>query len=189
MQPNCRLSDVLPLRFANGEQVRQFSKPCLSCGTMLSAQHMIGVARVVNDHIAIAARAQCPSCGERFSVTCMIDDEKRVRRVVLPYWLFNPYLRMLKPPVKEGAAREVRPVEELPRPDFMGAEQPGPVAAPAQKLDIVRADDAVGSYQGKPIPAWVQVNGKQFSFERIAIDMRAGEGEVLIDGCLVYRKQ
>lgn len=189
MQPNFRLSDVLPLRFANGEQVRQFSKPCLSCGTMLSAQHMIGVARLVNDHIAIAARAQCPSCGARFSVTCMIDEDKRVRRVVLPYWLFNPYLRMLTPPAKDGALRPPRPVSETPRPDFMGAEQPGPLATPALAQDIVRANDVVGSYQGKPIPAWVQVNGKQFSFERIATDMRAGDGEVLIDGYLVYRKQ
>ncbi len=190
MQPNRRLSDVLPLRFPGGEQVRQFSKPCIHCGSMLTAQHMLGVACLVNDHIAIAARAHCPSCGERFSVTCMIDEKKRVRRVVLPYWLFNPYLRMLRPSGLVVARSDMPPNDDMPRSPMLTVEEPPPPAAPAPQLDIERADEAVGRYQGKPIPAWVRVNGKLFSFERIASEARTtNEGEFLLDGCLVYRGQ
>ncbi len=192
MQPNRRLSDVLPLRFSSGEQVRQFSKPCIHCGGMLTAQHMFGVACLVNDeHIAIAARAHCPACGERFSVTCMIDDKKRVRRVVLPYWLFNPYLRMLRPSGLVVARREIQPNDESPLTSTLTVEEPAaPAPALDPSLDIERADEAVGRYQGKPIPAWVRVNGKMFAFERIASEARTThEGEFLLDGCLVYRGQ
>ncbi|MDR3412785.1 MAG: hypothetical protein P4L87_17865 [Formivibrio sp.] len=187
MQPNRRISDVLPLSFSSGGQVRQFSKPCLHCGSMLTAKHMVGAACVMNNQIAIAARAQCPSCGESFSVTCLIDDKKRVRRVVVPYWLFNPYLRMLRPQGQVLAQREVSPDDELPVPSTLTVEEPVPV--PVIPLDIERAEDTVGRYQNKPIPAWVRVNGKLFSFDHVAINTRTQDGEFLLDGCLVYRGQ
>lgn len=189
MQPNRRLSDMLPLRFRNGEQVRQFSKPCIRCGTMLNAQHMVGAAQLIDDQIAIAAKAQCPACGERFSVTCLIDGHKHVRRVVLPYWLFNPYLRMQQSSGMVAPRRESTFDEDRPAPAEFPAEMPAPEPERSQVLqgDIERAGESVGRYQGKPIPAWVRVNGKIYRFERVAADSRTRNGEFLLDGYLVYR--
>lgn len=190
MQANRRLSDILPLHFRNGQQIRQFSKPCLGCGKMLTAQHMQGVAQLLDDQIAIAARAQCPACGARFSVTCLIDQEKRVRRVVLPYWLFNPYLRAMRPSGVTVKSRDVEQDEELPRPSTPSVEAPQPVAEPMPSVDVERSEESVGRYQGKPIPAWVRINGKAFAFDRIAAEgVRTKEGEFLLDGYLVYRGQ
>ena len=189
MQANRRLSEVFPLRFRNGEQIRQFSKPCIGCGKMLTAQHMQGVVQLLDDQIAIAARAQCPACGARFSVTCLIDEEKRVRRVVLPYWLFNPYLRAMRPSSEAPKSSEFEMNAELPRPRLR-AEESQPMPEPMLSVDVVRATESVGRYQDKPIPAWVRINGKEFAFDRIAAeDARTKEGEFLLDGYLVYRVQ
>lgn len=179
MQANRRLSEILPVHFRNGGQVRQFSKPCTHCGQMLNASHMNGVAKLVNDHIAIAARAHCPTCGETFAVTCLISPDKRVRRVVLPYWLFNPYIRMLKDEQPVFARDKTTIIAPVP------AAEPEPVLP----VEVECAEEAVGRYQGKPIPAWVRVNGKQFAFERIAPEARTAAEEFLLDGCLVYRLQ
>lgn len=179
MLPNRRLSDYLPVRFANGDQVRQFSKPCVHCGQMLNAQHMQGVARLIKAHIAIAAKAHCPACDKQFSVTCLIDEDKRVQRVVVPYWLFNPYLRMLQPQENEtlfeGGARQPEPM-----PETLVAKE-----IPISQLQL--AEEAVGRYQGKPIPAWVRVNGELFTFDRVVQNAQAAQGEFLLDGCLVYQ--
>lgn len=180
MQPNRRLNEILPVRFRNGEQIRQFSKPCVQCGQMLNAQHMAGVVRLVGDHIAIAAQAKCPVCGAQFSVTCLIDEGKRVRRVILPYWLFNPYLRMINDDPQSSETNAADAPVDVPK-------MPEPAPQSVIPLDIVRATDVVGRYQGKPIPAWVLVNGKQFSFERVALEARTGADEFLLDDCLVYR--
>ncbi len=191
MQPNRRLSEVLPLQFRDGGQVRQFSKPCVRCGNMLNAQHMIGVAQLVDDQIAIAARAQCPVCGERFSVTCLIDGHKHVRRVVLPYWLFNPYLRSMRPAGTAVPQREIPSSDELHAPPSLSMEVPEaePVRALMPQVDVERSEESVGHYQNRPIPAWIKVNGKIFNFERVAVDARTKEGEFLLDGYLVYRGQ
>lgn len=181
MQPNRRLSDIFPVSFRNGEQVRQFSKPCVHCGQMLNIQHMHGIACLLNDHIAIAASAKCPACGERFPVTCLINENKQVRRVVLPYFLFNPYLRVLKP-VVISALPAKNTLFEPEKPDV-----PAVTPVSAVPLEIERAEEAVGRYRDKPIPAWVRVNGKQFTFERVAFEARTGDGEFLLDDCLVYR--
>lgn len=177
MQPNRRLSDNLPIRFASGEQVRQFSKPCVHCGKMLDASCMQGVARLVGDQIAIAAKAHCPSCGARFPIVCLIDEDKRVRRVVLPYWLFNFYLRLI--------ADDPLPESARPQPDATVSAVPAPQAV-SEPVEL--SEESVGRYQGRPIPAWVRVNGRQLVFARIAPQARAGEGEFLLDGCLLYRR-
>lgn len=179
MLPNRRLNEYLPIRFANGDQVRQFSKPCVHCGQMLNAQHMHGVARLVKEYIAIAAKAHCPTCGQSFSVTCLVDEDKRVQRVVIPYWLFNPYLRLLggQPDESSLDMTELRSDE----PDDAVPQTPPPV------VELQMAKEAIGRYQGKPIPAWVRVDGQLFDFDRVAPDSRAARGEFLLDGCLVYR--
>lgn len=173
MRKNHPLHHYLPIQFRNKEQVRQFSKPCAHCGKMLHAKHMHGVARLLDDHIAIAAKAHCPSCGTRFPVMCVIDNSKRVRRVLLPYFFFSLYLRSLK--LRADEAEPVAKVTEAP---------PKPAPEP---VDLVRAEEIVGRYQDKAIPAWIRVDGQEFAFERIAPHGRASQNEFLLDGCLIYK--
>lgn len=173
MRKNHPLPHYLPLCFRNKEQVRQFSKPCTRCGKMLHAKSMHGVARLIDDHIAIAAKAHCSSCGNQFPVMCVIDNQKRVRRVLLPYFFFSLYLRSLK--MQEGESEPVAKVEAAP---------PAPAPMPA---DLVRAEDSVGRYRGEPIPAWIRIEGKELAFDRIASGGKIESGEFLLDGHLVYR--
>ncbi|MBE9610330.1 hypothetical protein [Chitinilyticum piscinae] len=188
MLPNRPLNEYLPQKFANGEQVRQFSKPCVQCGTMLHARHMHGVARLVEDHIAIAAKARCPSCGANFPVACVIDSTKQVRRVILPRLLFNLYLRSLgAQPGEAPAGARLDEVAFTPPPAAVA--NTAPAAAPSQSDDVLRAEDPVGRYQDRPIPAWVEIKGRRLQFDRVALNASGIQpGEYLLDGCLVYRQ-
>ncbi|WP_027469885.1 hypothetical protein [Deefgea rivuli] len=194
MQPNRRLSDFLPLKFANGNQVKQFSKPCVKCGTMLEAKQMNGVARLVENHIAIAATAECPKCGESFGVACVINPDKQVKRVVLPRFLFNLYLRALPVQKGESAPQAILNHQTADLPEVRDALEDAAEIARAnasrqqvQAQNIVRADEAIGRFQDKVIPAWLLLDGNRFEFDRIAPNAQAGEGEFLLDGCLIYR--
>ncbi|MDR3426750.1 MULTISPECIES: hypothetical protein [Silvimonas] len=182
MQQKRPLNRYLPIRFANGEQIRQFSKPCVRCGHMLNAKDMMGVARLLDDSLAIAAKAQCPKCGETFGVACRIDNHKRVTRVVMPEFLFSWFLRNLPVQAREREAEQARANEAK-------TETTDTIPAPAAPTprEVIRADESVGSYQGKVIPAWVKVDGRQLAFDRIALNARPGPGEFLLDECLVYR--
>ncbi|UXY15082.1 hypothetical protein N8I74_17475 [Chitiniphilus purpureus] len=180
MSPKKPLNQLLPVRFRNGEQIRQFSKPCVRCGHMLNARDMQGAARLIDDHLAIAASARCPQCGERFGVACIVDNQKRVRRVLVPALLFGWYLRSL-PPLEGEAARMPAAADET-RYD----EAPAPLPETTAQ-QVVRADEAVGRYQNQPIPAWVLVDGRKFVFERVAPGAQPGNGEFVLDGCLIYR--
>ncbi|AOY01483.1 hypothetical protein [Jeongeupia sp. USM3] len=186
MLPKRKLDELLPVRFRNGEQVKQFSKPCVRCGNMLQARDMEGAARLVEDHLAIAATARCPKCGDSFGIACVVDNSKRVRRVIIPAWAFGLYLRNL--PTQAG---ELNPASapERPQPERLQAENEAP-PAPHHRVEhrnVVRADELVGRYGDKPIPAWVVVDGAQLNFERVELGNRVAPGEFLLDGCLVYR--
>ncbi|HEY9101199.1 hypothetical protein [Chitinimonas sp.] len=177
MRPNNRIDHFLPVRFANGTLVKQFSKPCIKCRHMLHARHMHGIARVVEAHLALAATAHCPACHARFGIACVIDDQKRVRRVVLPNFLFKLYLRSLPENPAERAAHE-QALAQLAR------EAPPP---PPPQVDYPRAEVSLGQYQGKPIPAHIVVDGREVPFDRIEPDGRIAQGEYLLDGCFVYK--
>lgn len=182
MLANQRLNQCLPLRFKNGVQVRQFSKPCVSCGEMLQAKDLYGIARLVENHIAIAAKAHCPKCSTEFGVCCIIDNEKKVRRLMLPQFAFNLYLRNLPvQPAELEAAVAAREAE--------AAAPAKPASAPfvPTPSNVQLAVEVIGSYQKKPIPAWVIVDGKQLNFDRVSPDARVSEGEFLLDGCFIYR--
>ncbi|BCL77410.1 hypothetical protein JHS3_31460 [Jeongeupia sp. HS-3] len=195
MLPKRKLNELLPVRFRNGEQVRQFSKPCVRCGNMLEARDMEGAARLIEDHLAIAATARCPKCGDSFGIACVIENNKRVRRVVIPAWAFGFYLRNL--PVQPGemapTAAESRQSQGQGRaqsPNPPSAGDAAPVHRAPARIDhrnIVRADELVGRYGDKPIPAWVVVDGLQLNFERVELGDHVAVGEFLLDGCLVYR--
>ena len=194
MQPKRRLSDFFPLKFKNGNQVKQFSKPCVKCGTMLGANHMHGIARLVEDHIAIAADAQCTKCGENFAVACVINPDKQVKRVVLPCFLFSLYLRYLPPQHGESAPQAMLNHPHATAPEVRDAREDAAEiaktpsrAAHWEPAELVRGDEVIGRFQEKAIPAWLDLDGKRFEFDRIAPDANAREGEYLLDGCLIYR--
>ncbi|WP_148716996.1 hypothetical protein [Chitinolyticbacter meiyuanensis] len=189
MLPKRPLNQLLPVRFRNGEQIRQFSKPCVRCGHMLNARDMQGAARLVDENqLAIAAAARCPQCGERFGVACLVDEQKRVRRVLVPAALFGWYLRSLPPQKGEQSQLHTVAMDDLRDADLTVTEaQSAPVPAPTRQQDVVRADQALGQYQGKPIPAWVEVDGVRLDFERVAPGAQPTQDEFLLDGCLLYR--
>jgi hypothetical protein len=179
MQKMQRLDHFLPTRFKRGTVVKQFSKPCINCGQMLQASQMHGIARLLDDHLALAATAKCPSCDTRFEVSCVIDSEKRVRRVVLPSWLYKLYLRTIPLQPGERAAHDEAQAQ-LSRED-------GKTASPSPEVHYPRASVSLGQYQGKPIPAYILVCGREVPFDRIAPDGRATSGEYVIDGLFVYK--
>ncbi|GAA5784237.1 hypothetical protein GCM10007860_06820 [Chitiniphilus shinanonensis] len=189
MLPKKPLNQMLPVRFRNGEQIRQFSKPCVRCGHMLNARDMRGAARLIDDHLAISVNARCPQCGESFGVACIVDNQKRVRRVLVPALLFGWYLRSLPPQRGEdGRMHSGEPAEPAPAMELPEAPAAQPLAPPApQPRDVERAEEAVGRYQGQPIPAWVKVDGQTFTFERVAPGGKPRPGEFLLDDCLIYR--
>ncbi|MFC4160248.1 hypothetical protein [Chitinimonas lacunae] len=172
-----RLDSFLPVRFRNGTVIKQFSKPCVHCGAMLHARHMHGVARLIDDRLALAATADCPECHRRFGVACVIDHDKRVRRVTVPAWLFSGYLRLLPEQPGEKAARDMA-LQTV-------REESPPTPAPA--VDYPRADTYVGRYRDLPIPAYIVVDGRQVPFDRVEPQGRIGQGEFLLDGCFVYK--
>lgn len=180
MQPIQRLDQFLPARFSDGTVVRQFSKPCVKCGQMLHARHMHGIARLLGDHLAVAADADCPVCKARFGVACVIDTEKRVRRVALPFFLFKLYLRLLALSPAEIAARQVALDEAL-------ASAEASPASPPPAPDYPRSEAIIGRYADKPIAAHIVVNGQQLPFDRIQADGQLAPGEYLLDGCFVYK--
>lgn len=180
MRPTQQIDHFLPVRFKRGTLVKQFSKPCVQCGEILHGRHMHGIARMIDDHFAVAATATCPSCQASFGVACVIDDHRRVRRISLPVWGFKLYLRLLKPLPGEDAAHD-EAVVQLAREAASAAR---PLVA---SVDYPRADAALGQYQGKPIPAHIVVDGREVPFDRIEPEGRVTSGEYLLDGYLVYK--
>ncbi|QNM96830.1 hypothetical protein [Chitinimonas koreensis] len=179
MRPTQRLDHFLPVRFRNGTLVKQFSKPCVRCGRVLHAADMHGIARLLGSHLALAAQAECPACQARFPVTCVVDDKKRVRRLGVPHFLLSLYLRLLPDHPDEGEAREAAAAQ--------AAREEAAAVAVAPVVDYPRADVALGSYQGKPIPAHIVVDGREVPFDRVEPGGRVAPGEYLLDGCFVYK--
>lgn len=185
------INRFLPVSFGRGTTVRHFSKPCVRCGQVLQAAQMVGVVRVIEDHIALAADAHCPHCSARFGVACVIDQDKRVRPVPFPATVFSWYLRILPG----------QPGEQLPE----SSESPegvmpplGMAPPPAEEQDVTdvrvtlspdypRSADVVGSYQGRPIASHIVVNGQKIPFDRIALQDSPAAGEYLIDGLFIYK--
>ncbi|QZA81118.1 hypothetical protein [Deefgea piscis] len=63
MQPNRRLSDFLPLKFANGNQVKQFSKPCVLWHDA-RRQKMNGIARLVETILPLPRQRSAQSAAK-----------------------------------------------------------------------------------------------------------------------------
>jgi hypothetical protein len=177
MYPIRPIDEQLPAQLAPGVTIFRFAKPCPACRTLVPARAMHGVLRRIERHAALAAQAHCPQCGHAFPVCCVIDADKRVRRVALPLFIWRTYLRLIPPQPGERAPHRVAPPVSPPP---MPAQ-----AAPA--ADYVRAEAVLGHYQGKPIPAWIEVDGRRLPFDRVEPGGHVAAGEFLIDGHFVYK--
>jgi hypothetical protein len=177
MYPIHPIDEQLPMQLAPGVTIFRFAKPCPACRTLVSARAMRGVLRHIEHHAALAAEARCPQCGHVFPVCCVIDAHKHVRRIALPLVLWRTYLRLIPPqPAERAAHSTVAPVV---------AESAAPATASA--ADYLRAESVIGHYQGKPIPAWIEVDGRRLPFDRVEPEGRVAVGEFLIDGYFVYK--
>jgi len=179
------ISSYLPVTFANGNRVRRFGKHCPRCHAMVGCEHMSGLASLQQDKLFLAAQAVCPSCQQRFPVACVISDDKRVHRVLLPLWIYRMWLQMATRNTPQPASQENWAVEEAPA-EALPCGLIVPDAAAVQG-----SDDILGRFADLPIPAWVEYQGQRFVFERAAPPGQFGlqSNELLLAGRLIYRQQ
>ena len=180
-----KISRFLPIYFSNGNSVRRFGKHCPNCEVMVGAQHMEGLASKHDERIFLAATACCPSCSHKFSVGCVITDDKRVHRVVLPYWIFQNWLKRI-------ARKDQKPLSD----DSLGVHESqsttiqGGLVLPSNVI-LTRSEQILGRFNGKSINAWVEFQGKRFKFDRVAppgCQARLDAKELLIEDSLIYRQ-
>lgn len=177
-----KISRFLPIAFCSGTKVHRFGKHCPNCKTMVSADTMEGIASLLNNKIFIAAKGRCPICNTQFPISCIITDDKKVHRVLLPSWLFQRWLAFT-------VRNDPQPIHHQ---EWELVEK-----EPCQKSRIlcdsdliIHSDEVLGSYQGKRISAWIEYQGQRFIFERAAPPSsiyNLSEGELLFDGQLIYR--
>lgn len=187
MPKYAKISRSLPITFANGNAVRQFAKHCVRCRQLVSGEHMYGVMTLVQDRIVLAAEAHCPHCQAKFPVTCVITDDKKVHRVVLPMTILRWWL---------ASSQAGRPRSANTRAQDWEYPATPPVATPPPAPAVVqhthpdqRSEDSIGRFQDVAIPAWVQVNGIRYVFARPVVDkasLSLAPHELLIDGCLIF---
>ncbi|QEL57128.1 hypothetical protein [Chromobacterium paludis] len=175
-----KISRFLPLTFANGNSVRRFGKHCPQCRAMVGAEHMEGIASLMQGKIFLSADAQCPKCGETFPVACVITDDKRVHRVMLPLWMFRLWLRTATRHDPQPADNDSWEVEAEPAQGLM-------LSADAE---VVRSEEILGRFQGEPICAWIEYQGQRFVFDRATSggNLRLTPSELLLEGRLIYRQ-
>lgn len=134
---------------------------------------MRGLARNVNGQVFLAARAECPQCGHQFNISCVIAADKSVSRLWVPTWFMLWWLSGLEmdtpPPEDEGETLDGDP-EPLP--------PPAPVTVSSETL---------GSYDGRPIPAWVDWQGRRYRYHGVDKGQVLGEDCLRHDG-LVFRR-
>jgi hypothetical protein len=185
------LPHYLPFQFRNGVIIRQFSKPCLRCNEILHSQHMYGLIRPIDNYAALAAQAKCPVCKLQFNIACIINDQKEVRRVLLPTLLFRWYLQILPSTARMPAPSQN--THEAAQP-FASPSSPVPSPLPADtasapSFHFDRSEEAIGHYNGKPIPAYIIMDNEPIPFARVAAaNPQLKAGEYLIDGYLIYSK-
>ncbi|AXE29789.1 hypothetical protein DK842_07750 [Chromobacterium phragmitis] len=178
-----KISRFLPLTFANGNSVRRFGKHCPQCRAMVGAEHMEGLASLMHGKIYLSAEACCPQCEQRFPVACVITEDKRVHRVLLPLWIFRLWM-------KSATRHDPQPSDndrwELEQAD----SAPKGLTLPAD-AEVVRSEEILGRFQGEPICAWIEYQGQRFVFDRAAPDnnQSLSASELLLEGRLIYRQQ
>jgi hypothetical protein len=150
---------------------------------MVGADAMDGLACLMDNKIFVSARGSCPACHKRFSIACVITDDRRVHRVLIPDLMFAIWLRLavrnLPQPVHH---HEWELTEELPLADR------GLVLKDNEL--VVHSDQVLGQFDGLKISSWIEYQGKRYDFDRAAPPggMTLGDGDVLFDGKLIYRQ-
>lgn len=178
-----KISRFLPITFLNGMKVQRFGKQCPACRTMVGAEQMTGIASLIRNRIFLAADGHCTACGEVFPITCVITDDKRVHRIMIPgklfrYWLFRTVRNHPQP----SDTREWEIPEHLDQPV-------GRVVSETD--DVTRSAETLGRFQGAVIPAWIEYETLRYVFERAAPpggNLQLDEDELLLDGRLIYRR-
>ncbi|MDN0083660.1 hypothetical protein QU487_12985 [Crenobacter sp. SG2305] len=176
------IARYLPHTFANGTSVRRFAKPCPRCRQVVEAADMFGQLAVLQDRLFVAAEGRCRHCGHRFSVACMITNNKHVHRVALPMWAFKLWLKM-------ATRNTIQPADPA---WSMSEPEPEPVTPSLDEADVVAADTIVGRYDGLEIPAWINHDGHRYNFERTIASGQAprlAASEQLFRERLVYRRE
>jgi len=175
-----KISRFLPICFPNGTKVRRFAKHCPRCHSMVSADSMEGIACLLENKIFVSAKTLCPTCLKRFSVACVITDDRHVHRVLIPDWMFGLWLRVavrdLPQPVHH---REWELTEEIPT-------TPGLVVSDSET--ITQSDQVLGQFDGLKIFSWIEYQGQRYNFARAAPPggVKLAEGDLLFGGRLIY---
>lgn len=184
MNHSDRISRFLPLTFKNGQTITRFAKHCVRCNELVGADHMHGIAALVQDRGVIAATARCPHCDTEFPVTCVITSDKRVHKVVLPVFILRWWLGT--------TIRSPRPRTESHHWQYEEASNIPPAAASIPSTEVVASPDILGSFDGKAIPAWLDVDGQIYDFSRTSQDgqhTKLTPQEILFEDSLVYRRR
>lgn len=179
------ISSYLPVTFPNGNRVRRFGKHCPHCHAMVGCEHMAGLASLQQDKLFLAAQGTCPACQHRFPIACVITDDKRVHRVLLPLWVYRMWLQMATRNTPQPAAKANWEVQE----ENTTPAQQGILLTDAEVA--ARSPEILGRFQDQPISAWIEYQDRRFVFERAAPpgQFALSEQEVLLAGKLIYRQQ
>ncbi|RQO77492.1 hypothetical protein DBR44_02460 [Aquitalea sp. FJL05] len=179
------ISSYLPVTFPNGNRVRRFGKHCPHCHAMVGCEHMAGLASLQQDKLFLAAQGTCPACQHRFPIACVITDDKRVHRVLLPLWVYRMWLQMATRNTPQPVAQANWEVQE----ENTAPAQQGILLTDAEVA--ARSPEILGRFQDQPISAWIEYQDRRFVFERAAPpgQFALSEQEVLLAGKLIYRQQ
>jgi hypothetical protein len=179
------ISSYLPVTFPNGNRVRRFGKHCPHCHAMVGCEHMAGLASLQQDKLFLAAQGTCPACQHRFPIACVITDDKRVHRVLLPLWVYRMWLQMATRNTPQPVAQANWEVQE----ENATPAQQGILLTDAEV--VARSPEILGRFQDQPISAWIEYQDRRFVFERAAPPGQfvLSEQEVLLAGKLIYRQQ
>lgn len=162
------LSESLPVPLPNGQQVRSFAKHCPRCHERVESSAMWGLARTVNGGVYLAARAICPQCGYRFNISCTIAENKTVSRLFIPTFILLWWL--------DGLDHH-----ESATPD----SEPAPPRIIASRATI--STESVGFFNGRPIPAWIDTQGRRYLFQGVDTGQTLRPDELLHEG-LIFRR-
>lgn len=182
------ISRYLPARFANGNSISRFAKHCPQCKTLVPAEHIEGEAVMVQDRLFVVAEACCPQCQTRFKISCVITDDKRVHRALLPQWLLRLWLKQATPTPQP--AQDAKEWDLDLSPPATPAPLPG-VQLP-EGVQLQASDEVIGRYDNAPIPASVSCGERRFVFARVqpnAGGATLADNELLFGQHLIYREE
>ncbi len=172
---------VLPLYLSDGLVLSGVELDCRGCGRSYRLTSGEGQPGLRGGKVALAASSHCPRCGTAARFLVLVDAVQRrakVQRVSpLGLWLAQSMIRLGR-----------RADEALP-PPLLEEEAPPPPPPPK----VLRADESVGEFQGRPIPAWIEVDGRHMVFDGILNRSPAGlpsigKREFAIEPGLLYRQ-